>query len=409
MSLLPGPALALAAAASADLPRRPRRWPRRARRRSGRTTTPSGARTPGAKGFRGHLAALRAGRVTSGPVKVLGHRRRRARRLRAAASGTRGRRRLLVGGAVVAGAANLLNLLDLRPGRALKAGGAAALLLAPAGPARRPPPRCCRTTCASGRCSATPARTRSARCSASRCCSAHPQRRAAGARRAGRRSRRQRGRVVQPGHRRGRRRCAGWTGRPAAVRAAPRPLLGAAGGIALVTVAARVVGFGRVAVLSRTLGTSCVGDIYPPANAVPNVVFEVVAGGALAALVVPVLAGAVAAGDRATASRTASALLTWTVVGARAGRRRSARWPRRCWCAALVGGDPACERRRRGRQPDARRLHAAGRALRRSASCWPGCCRRTAASSARRSPRCCRASSSSAPTCSTPSADAPSG
>ena len=35
---------------------------------------------------------------------------------------------------------------------------------------------------------------------------------------------------------------------------------------------------------------------------------------ALAALVVPVLAAPVAAGDRATASRTASALLTWTVA-----------------------------------------------------------------------------------------------
>lgn len=93
-----------------------------------------------------------------------------------------------------------------------------------------------------------------------------------------------------------------------------RALLGAAAGIAVVTVAARVVGFGRVAVLSQTLGTSCVGDVYQAANAVPNVVFEVVAGGALAAVVVPLLAGAVAVGDRATASRTASALLTWAVL-----------------------------------------------------------------------------------------------
>ncbi len=93
-----------------------------------------------------------------------------------------------------------------------------------------------------------------------------------------------------------------------------RLVLGAAGAIALVTVAARVVGFGRVAVLSRTLGTSCVGDTYSAANYVPNIVFEVVAGGALASLVVPVLAGAVAQGDRAQASRTASALLTWTVA-----------------------------------------------------------------------------------------------
>lgn len=93
-----------------------------------------------------------------------------------------------------------------------------------------------------------------------------------------------------------------------------RLLLGAAGGIALVTLLARAVGFGRVAVLSRTLGPSCVGDTYQVANSLPNVVFEVVAGGALAALVVPVLATAVAAGDRETASRTTSALLTWTVA-----------------------------------------------------------------------------------------------
>jgi putative peptidoglycan lipid II flippase len=93
-----------------------------------------------------------------------------------------------------------------------------------------------------------------------------------------------------------------------------RIVLGAAGGIALVTLAARVTGFGRVAVLSRTLGTSCVGDVYSAANYVPNVVFEIVAGGALASLVVPVLAGAIGQGNSAEVSRTASALLSWTVA-----------------------------------------------------------------------------------------------
>ena len=127
------------------------------------------------------------------------------------------------------------------------------------------------------------------------------------------------------------------------MRTAPRLLLGAAGGIALVTVAARAVGAVRVAVLARTLGTSCVGDVYTAANAVPNVVFELVAGGALAALVVPVLAGPVAAGDRATASRTASALLTWTVAVlvpvAVAGALAAPLLVR-----ALVGAGPECDR-----------------------------------------------------------------
>ena len=93
-----------------------------------------------------------------------------------------------------------------------------------------------------------------------------------------------------------------------------RGLLGAAAGIALLTVVARVVGFGRTAVLGRAVGPTCVGDVYSAVNAVPNVVFEVVAGGALAGVAVPVLAGALARGDRATAGRTAGALLGWALL-----------------------------------------------------------------------------------------------
>jgi UDP-N-acetylmuramyl pentapeptide phosphotransferase/UDP-N-acetylglucosamine-1-phosphate transferase len=104
-----------------------------------------------AKGFRGHLGALREGRVTSGLVKIAGVGAAalaasalldRDRRGRAAAGvpasaadalvgaadvlvkGGRGRRGtvdVLLGAGVIAGTANLLNLLDLRPGRAIKA------------------------------------------------------------------------------------------------------------------------------------------------------------------------------------------------------------------------------------------------------------------------------------------------
>ena len=93
-----------------------------------------------------------------------------------------------------------------------------------------------------------------------------------------------------------------------------RSLARAALAIAAVTVVARVFGFLRVAVFARTVGTNPLGDTYQTANSLPNLVFEVVAGGALAAAVVPVVAGAVARGDAERARRTASALLTWVVV-----------------------------------------------------------------------------------------------
>jgi putative peptidoglycan lipid II flippase len=54
--------------------------------------------------------------------------------------------------------------------------------------------------------------------------------------------------------------------------------------------------------------------VYQAANTVPNIVFEIVAGGALAALVVPLLAGPIARADRDGVSAMASALLTWVLV-----------------------------------------------------------------------------------------------
>jgi putative peptidoglycan lipid II flippase len=115
-------------------------------------------------------------------------------------------------------------------------------------------------------------------------------------------------------------------------KAAPG-IFATAGLIAAVTLAARVFGFGRWLVFSQSVGTTCVGSVYQSANQLPNVVFEVAAGGALAAVVVPIIAGQVArqnspntlhsASTQSThgspsspgvdeAGRTASAMLTWT-------------------------------------------------------------------------------------------------
>ena len=91
-----------------------------------------GLRTQQAKGFAGHLQALREGRVTSGAVKAGGI---GATSLLAAALVSERPRDALLGGAVVAGYANLANLFDLRPGRALKFGLLHAPLAALPGPA----------------------------------------------------------------------------------------------------------------------------------------------------------------------------------------------------------------------------------------------------------------------------------
>jgi UDP-GlcNAc:undecaprenyl-phosphate/decaprenyl-phosphate GlcNAc-1-phosphate transferase len=136
VSLLEGPAVAGAAAfAAATAPGVP------PRHRAAGAVAAAGASCFGtvddlleqgsAKGLRGHLRELARGRLTTGGLKILGL---GAVGVTAATfltepSGGQGRgplrrarraRDVAVGGALIAGTANLLNLLDLRPGRALK-------------------------------------------------------------------------------------------------------------------------------------------------------------------------------------------------------------------------------------------------------------------------------------------------
>ena len=88
----------------------------------------------------------------------------------------------------------------------------------------------------------------------------------------------------------------------------------AAGLIAVVTLGARVFGFGRWLVFSQSVGATCVGSVYQAANQLPNVVFEVAAGGALAAVAVPIIASQLARNDQTAATQTASAMLTWALT-----------------------------------------------------------------------------------------------
>ncbi|MGC5617568.1 hypothetical protein [Georgenia sp. Z1491] len=96
----------------------------------------TGVPTGRAKGLKGHLGALARGEVTTGAVKIA-----------VVGAGAAGAAALLPGprpvlgrladAALVAGCANLANLFDLRPGRALKVAGLALAPAALAGPDQR--------------------------------------------------------------------------------------------------------------------------------------------------------------------------------------------------------------------------------------------------------------------------------
>jgi putative peptidoglycan lipid II flippase len=106
---------------------------------------------------------------------------------------------------------------------------------------------------------------------------------------------------------------------PRGARPAARGIGSAAVLIGGLTVLARIVGLGRQVVFAHTVTASCLGVAYTTANQVPNVIYDIVLGGALTSIMVPVLAGPAerAAADpaaRGEVSRTSSALLTWTVA-----------------------------------------------------------------------------------------------
>ena len=145
-------------------------------------------------------------------------------------------------------------------------------------------------------------------------------------------------------------------------RRSPRRHRGrAAGLIAVTTLLARIAGFARILVFTDAVGTGGVGGIYQSVNAIPNVMFEIAAGGVLAAVAVPLIAQRLGRGARDRADRTASALLTWTLLVLCRCRCCSG-----CWRPAHLVALRRPERPagRRGRRPCCCGVRAAGAALR---------------------------------------------
>ncbi len=111
---------------------------------------------------------------------------------------------------------------------------------------------------------------------------------------------------------------------PGSVDPSPAERLGEgiARGVAVVaslTILSRILGLVRTLVFSQTVGATCLGTAYVTANQVPNLLYELILGGALTSAMVPVLARSAerAARDPAEKARVGnitSALLTWSVI-----------------------------------------------------------------------------------------------
>jgi putative peptidoglycan lipid II flippase len=89
--------------------------------------------------------------------------------------------------------------------------------------------------------------------------------------------------------------------------------------IAGLTILSRILGLVRTLVFSQTVGATCLGTAYVTANQVPDLLYQLILGGALTSAMVPVLArsAALASSDpaeKARVSQISSALLTWTVI-----------------------------------------------------------------------------------------------
>lgn len=80
-------------------------------------------------------------------------------------------------------------------------------------------------------------------------------------------------------------------------------------GMGAAAAVSRVLGGGRVLVVAAVLGTTYLGDTFEAANTFPTIVFELLAAGALSAVLVPTFVDLFARGEQAEAERRAGGLL----------------------------------------------------------------------------------------------------
>ena len=129
-------------------------------------------------------------------------------------------------------------------------------------------------------------------------------------------------------------------GRPSAREGAPGAsggILRAAGTMAVATLVSRVTGLLRTMVLAAALGVGLVNDAYTTVNTLPNIVYELLLGGVLTSVIVPLL---VHAQERDRDGGVGYAQRLTTIADRRPGRGHAAGGPRR------AGADPALRHHR---------------------------------------------------------------
>ncbi len=103
--------------------------------------------------------------------------------------------------------------------------------------------------------------------------------------------------------------------RPETVMAPDEAPSGAATRMGAATLASRGIGFVRVWMITAVLGTTYLGNSFQATSSVSNVLFELLAAGALSAVLVPSFVELLDAGDRRDAERLASGLLGVAALG----------------------------------------------------------------------------------------------
>ena len=91
--------------------------------------------------------------------------------------------------------------------------------------------------------------------------------------------------------------------------ASPRPTTDAAVGMGAVAAVSRLIGFVRVLVVAGVLGTTYLGNAFQSANSLSNVLFELLAAGALSAVLVPVFVDLLDRGEEREAEHVAGSVL----------------------------------------------------------------------------------------------------